>query len=510
MSSVEKKVYDYVPDKVRDQLLDVFRKRSGAATTADLVALTGLPKTQVETEVKAVSDEYGARLKVTESGEILYSFPAGLRSRYRGFGPSFRRFWKAFKKGAAAVATYLFKIWIVVMLVGYFVLFLALALLALLLSIAAQASGRSDSRDDRRGGGLGGMMIAGRLFQTIINIWFYSELFKTDDERSYRAQKRRNRRPLHKAIFSFVFGDGDPDATWDATEKKAVLAFLQSNKGIMTMAEFMAITGLAPLEAEERVNRYLYEFGGSPEVSEEGVIYFSFPELLRRKDRADRSFGSSVPMRPMAAFSSNPPKSNFWFCAINAVNLLFGSYFLAGALSPHPLISILYNATYAGRLVMTRGWDAFYLMVHQLAGKVLGLADPALLLGFVLGAVPVAFAFFFYAVPAIRSARLKARNERARLENLRRVAYRAVLDSPASVRAEAIRPAEAAARPADAGAPERVMKEIAAWAGAEPKADGSFSFAEIQRSKDEAAKVRSGINLRDFELGGEVFDSGSP
>ena len=101
MSVKEKKVYDYDEGKVRDRLVDVFRKRSGEATTADLIALTGLPKTQVEAEVKAVGDEYGARLRVTESGEILYSFPEGMKSRYRGFGPSMRRYWKAFKKGAA-------------------------------------------------------------------------------------------------------------------------------------------------------------------------------------------------------------------------------------------------------------------------------------------------------------------------------------------------------------------------------------------------------------------------
>ena len=82
MSDVAKKVYDYEPEKVRERLVDVFGKRKGEATTADLVALTGLPKAQVEAEVKAVSDEYGARLRVTESGEILYSFPEGMRSRY--------------------------------------------------------------------------------------------------------------------------------------------------------------------------------------------------------------------------------------------------------------------------------------------------------------------------------------------------------------------------------------------------------------------------------------------
>ena len=36
MSAIEKKVYDYNESAVRDKLVDVFRKRKGEATTADL------------------------------------------------------------------------------------------------------------------------------------------------------------------------------------------------------------------------------------------------------------------------------------------------------------------------------------------------------------------------------------------------------------------------------------------------------------------------------------------
>ena len=129
-------------EALRDSLVDAFRKKSGEATTADLVAATGLPLSRVEAALPSVSDEYGARLRVTESGEVLYSFPRGLHSRYRGFGPSLRRFWKSFKKGALEAAKLLFKGWIVLMLVGYFVLFILLAIVAFLASIALQSSGR--------------------------------------------------------------------------------------------------------------------------------------------------------------------------------------------------------------------------------------------------------------------------------------------------------------------------------------------------------------------------------
>jgi hypothetical protein len=497
MSDVAKKVYDYEPERVREKLVDVFGKRKGEATTADLVALTGLPKAQVDAEVKAVSDEYGARLRVTESGEILYSFPEGMKSRYRGFGPSLRRGWKAFKKVAAKVASFLFKIWIVVMLVGYFALFVALALLSLLLSVAVSVSGGSkDSRSSRDDGGFAGLWLTGRILDSIVRIWFYSELFRDPADRARARDRRREKRPLHKAIFSFVFGDGDPDAGWDEIEKKAVIAFLQANKGVITMPEFMALTGLPPLQAEDRINRYLYEFEGSPEVSSGGTIYFSFPALLRRKDRSDRTFGSSIPMKRVAPFSSNPRKANVWFCVLNAVNLVFGSYYLFQSFA-------LGNA-----LTAERG-GYLYSVTALLFHELFGLASPATALGVALGAVPLSFALLFYAIPAVRSRRLAARNERSRVENLRRVAYRAAIDSPDSVRPEAVPVLDEAARPKDSRAAERLIKELAAWSGAEPASDGSYSFPEIKRGKAEAAAVRASVDSSAYDLGAAVFDSNS-
>ncbi len=506
---------DYKPALVQEKILGVFRKRQGEATTADLVALTGLPKAQVEAELPAVADEFGARLKVTESGEILWSFPDGMRSRYTGLLPSLKRGWKAFKKGLVAAASLLFKLWIVVMLVGYFVLFVALILLALLLSVAASMAGKDD-RDRGSGSGLGGLFLARGLIDTFVRIWFYSELFKGPEQRAYERDRRQsrkaNKRPLYKAIFSFVLGDGDPNADWDTIEKKAVVAFLQSNKGIITIHEFMAITGLSPSEAEVRINRYLFEFEGEPEVSDAGTIYYSFPSLLRRKDKVDRTYGGTTPMKKLAAFSANPAKANRTFAFFNGFNLLLSGYFGAMALAFHPLLERLYQPPYDVKLIITRGLDGFYLIIHQVLGKLMGVADPAALLGWGLGAVPFVFSVLFFLVPILRKLRLDASNEAVKTENLRRLAYRTIISSPESVRPEAIglqAAASAVANPKDGKMAERLVVELAAATGGSPGADGSYSFAEIARSEGEAAKARAAVKESDFDLGAQVFDSHS-
>ena len=513
---------EYKAPQVRDKIVDVFKKRRGEATTADLIALTGLPKAQIEAELPAVSDEFGARLRVTESGEILYSFPSGMRSRYRGFIPGLKRFWKSFKKGAIAAATFLFKIWIVVMLVGYFVLFVALILLALLASVAISLGGKDDRGDRRGGGGLGGLYIASRLIDAFVRIWFYSELFKSPEERYARSRGRmersQNKKPLYKAIFSFVFGDGDPNADWDSVEKRAVVAFLQTNKGIITIHEFMAITGLGPIEAETRINRYLLEFEGEPMVTEKGSIYYSFPGLLRRKDRADRTYGGTLPMKRLNAFSANPAKANRWFAGLNGFNLLFGSYFLYSGLAVstekiQQLMSLLSQTTHRVDVTSTglSGFNMFYAFVNGLFQSFVP-GDPALLIAIGLGAVPLVFSALFYLIPALRKLRVDGLNEGVKLENLRRIAYRAVIDKPDGVRPEAVglqAAASAASSPKDSRAAEKVIKEFAAATSGEPAADGSYAFPEIERSESEARLARAAVRTEDFDLGATVFDSHS-
>jgi hypothetical protein len=311
-----------------------------------------------------------------------------------------------------------------------------------------------------------------------------------------RFGEGRAKRPLYTAIFSFVFGDGDPNASWDEVEKKAVVAFLQGNKGIMTLYEFMAITGLSPVEAESRINRYLLEFEGEPEVSEDGAIYYRFQNLLRRRDKTDLTVGGTVPMKRVAAFSANPAKMNRGFCIVNAVNVLFGSYFAYGALAVHSTS-------------IASGFDYLYAFTHALFAY-LGAAAPAPLIGWALGAVPLAFSLLFYAIPAIRSRRLAASNEAARLDNMRRIAYRVAVEKPEALKPEAIESlasASDATKPKAEGAAGKLLVELAAASEGEPAADGSYSFPAIKRTEAAAAKERLAVKDSDFDLGATVFDS---
>ncbi|GHV88363.1 hypothetical protein AGMMS50267_07230 [Spirochaetia bacterium] len=483
------------------KVTEALRRRRNGATVADIVAGTALPLQTVRELVPVAADEYSGRLEVTESGEIRYSFPNGFVSKYRGFRAALRKAGQALKQGIKITAAALFKVWIMVMLVGYFVFFMALALASLVLSIAArnQSSSSSSSRSE----GIGGMSFVSGIFNMIIRLWFYSELFKPVDRRYYngRTQPAKPRgKPLHKAIFSFVFGDEDPNARWDEREKQAVIAYIQANRGVISLPELMALTGFTPDEAEERITAYCAEFGGSPEATEDGTVVYRFDELLLRADRQNRSFPDlSGPIKRLKAFSSNPKKMNGWFSVINGANLLFGGYFLVNALG-------------TGAILTQAQFDAssfLYKMTYVLFSG-FGNPLPAIIYG--LGWVPIIFSILFWLVPALRYVGTKKDNERIKRENFRKSGYGQIWRAPLRVNPREAAPQTAECRPKNlAAAQDALITEVGAYAMPEVAVDETgttvYTFAELAREKGALERYRAGIDTAASELGKVVFDS---
>jgi hypothetical protein len=408
-----------------------------------------------------------------------------------------------FGRGLKIAARALFKVWIMVMLTGYFVLFMVIALGALMLSVAASSSNSSNNRSSRgHGGGIGGMYFASGIFDMIIRIWFYSELTKSMDSRWNGAPEKRPRgRPLYKAIFSFVFGDGDPNADWDSREKQAVIAYLQANSGVISLPEFMTLTGKDSAEAEEKIASYCVEFGGMPEATEDGTVAYRFDELLLRADKKDRSFSAfSPPLKRLRSFSSNAKKMNVWFGVINTVNLLFGGYFLVNTLK-------------TGHILTQTAFDAasyLYGVVYVILSGF--LANPLACIGIGLGLIPLVFSFLFWLIPALRYFGMKKSNDGVKLENLRKDGYGRIWDKPLSVRSSDINPAAEECRPKNMDAArERVLKEIGAYAVPDvevgPAGETIYFFKELEREKTAVEKYRAGVKPGSSELGETVFDS---
>ncbi len=492
----EKKIYDYKVDAVKNKIVAALRKRKLEATVTDLVATTGLPNYQVQQTMNSVADEFRGQMKVTEAGEILYYFPSGFRSRYRGFGPTFKRAFKGIVSTTARVLSFLFKIWIVGMLVGYFLIFVGLLLLALLASVAGSAASNSQGRSRGRGGfGLGGFFIVTRVVQIFIELWLYSSLTK-----GQRTTRKRGR-PLHKSVFSYVFGEGDPNPDWDTIQKKAVIKYIQGNKGIITTEELMSLSGLDETEAQSLMNRYLAEFDGEPDVTEEGTLYYRFADLMKSRDIPNEPQVRTAPSRALYTFSGNKPSANRWFTFFNAFNLLFGTYFL-------------YFGTFVPFIPRGHGLGQFYLMTSLLVSRYLGM-DPTFLLPVVLGAIPFVFSIFFFAIPLIRRIREKSKNRKIKEENFRRRLIDRILQNPLYVDPMKLQPVGAEETPEQwESFRDQSLKRFAAFKHADVEDIGEgnylFKFPEVEREQKDIARLRSSIDIKEFDIGRTIYDSGEP
>lgn len=484
------------PEKAQASLVAFLKQRKGESTAADMVSGTGLSRAQVDQAARLVLDEYDGRVKVTESGELLYYFPSGLRSTARGAGPAFRRFLKAFAAAAAKVLSLLFKIWIVAMLVGYFVAFLALLLAAVVASFAASVASRGERGDSRRsGGGFGGGFLVMRLLDLALRMWFITSLT--------RDPRRPAGRPFYKNVFGFVFGEGDPNRGWEERERRTVLAWLRGHKGIISIEEFMALTGRDHDDAQKAINSYMAAYEGEPRVTEEGTLYFAFPELLRtsaaEQKAAETSRGQAAFQKSLVPFSANKRRTNGWIGFFNAFNLAFGSYFL--------VIGLAQGAAALGRSGP---------LLYSFVGRLLGAAGipPVPFMTAVLGVVPVVFSILFFLVPILRKARLDRVNSRVREDALRQRILARILARPASVGAPDIEPTDSQMDPRGfAAARKRILDGLAALRQADPvlqEKDGSFSyrFASLERETADLERTRRDVDLRKLEVGKTVFDSG--
>lgn len=309
-------------------LVQALRQRKGQATLGDLVVATGLPKAQVEENVRAMLSLYRSHLAVDEAGELLYQFDPALRRR--DGDSKLRRF-------VARAATFLWwllavvcKVGVMVVLVGYFVLFVVLTIAAI---TATQGRGRSRSRAS-------GSLVH-LVFRLVISIFYV-----TGHRRIELQARGETARPFYKKVFAFAFGPeaaerwGLPTAELQGDFRQRLLARIRSALGVLSPTELVRARGWSLREADEEATRLMADYEGEAEVSDDGRILYTFPALLasaggpRQVQVAD---WHGHPERPKL-LTGNPTRTNVLIGFMNGFNLLasgFLSYSVLAGRLPH-------------------------------------------------------------------------------------------------------------------------------------------------------------------------------
>jgi hypothetical protein len=445
-TTIERKGHS--PERAKSLMMTALRGRDAKLTRADAIVASGLSEEEAGEALTALLKEYRSHLSATESGELLYEFDPAFerrnalswRERATAVGS---RLWKGF--------TFLFKIAIVTTLVSYFVAFVAM----MVAMIFARSS--SSDRDDDGGFGFDGLL------------WFWGWDVGSNGYGRQRARfARPKREPLYKRVFAFVFGPPAP-ATDPLADEKQIVGYIRAQRGRIAAVDLVRLMGWSFPRAEQEVTRLMVDYGGEPEVTEDGVVVYTF-KAVRKTAGSAAELGAprwaSERLESAAPLTGNEPGTDAMIAAFNGFNLL----------APFWIV------------------PAFESRLH------VSLAS----FQFLLWDFPLAFSALFFAVPAGRWIKARIEAGRRRVRNDRRRLLGRIFAGAGA------RPREELAPTPELGALlDRELISLGGDIASEPDERGRilYTFPRIDEEAAAVARARAAAPAVEQDAGLVVFSS---
>lgn len=263
---------DKLPSDVRKRAMDAVDECGGRVTIGDVASKAGLKLNEAQRALQALAADTDGFLEVSDEGDVLYVFPKDYRAKLTA--KSFRMKIEPLFEKTKAVAEYLVRVSFGTALIASIVLVYT--------TIIALLSNRSD--EDNRG------RRGGRSYDTGFTFYFTpSDLFWYWDPYYYRRRRVQtedgDKMNFIESVFSFVFGDGDPNQGIEEERWKLIGNYIASNGGVVTaeeLAPYLDVqTTQGSLTDESYILPVLLRFDGQPEIDEEGNILYIFPSLQR-------------------------------------------------------------------------------------------------------------------------------------------------------------------------------------------------------------------------------------
>jgi hypothetical protein len=239
-------------------------------TVGDVATQVGLNIAEANQSLLALASDTGGHLQVADSGDIVYLFPQNFRSVLRNKYLQLRlqEWWKK----VWGVLFYLIRISFGIFLT----VSIALITVSIIIIITALNSDRdSDNRGSYSSGG--GFFYFPNLF------WYFNPNYDTHYQERRREGHQESSLNFFEAVFSFLFGDGNPNANLEERRWQEIATVIRNNRGAV-VAEQIApylddIGDRYTKEYEDYMLPVLTRFNGQPKVSSEGQIIYYFPEL---------------------------------------------------------------------------------------------------------------------------------------------------------------------------------------------------------------------------------------
>lgn len=249
-------------------------------TVGDVATQAGLNVAEANQNLLALATDVGGHLQVAESGDVVYLFPQEFRTilRNKYFQIQLQETWQKIWK----VLFYLIRVSFGVILIASIVL-ISIAIVIIINSM--------NDRDNDRGGDSG---YRGGGFFYFPDIWWYLSPNYYGNNHQSRSKKISQKDDLNflEAVFSFLFGDGNPNANLEERRWQEIGTVISNNQGAIIaeqVAPFLDDVGETyQQEYEDYMLPVLLRFNGKPQVSSEGELVYSFPELQVQAVQARR------------------------------------------------------------------------------------------------------------------------------------------------------------------------------------------------------------------------------
>lgn len=284
---------------------------SGQITVADIATETSLPVLKASSLLNQIAYETGGHITVGTAGSVAYEFANNFQTAYltRGSKNFFLRMSRIFFNAAAYLIRlfsllmfFLIRVSFGIILILSVVVVVAVVVVAVIALFAKMMGNDNDSAPDfDLGGLLGGIGGVFRYwaFDWLWDWWYWGSYLRptpyyyperydsgynrntsTSLDSSPETAKKDKESFLDKC-FSFLFGDGDPNAGLEERYWRTVASVLKANGGVV-VAEQLAPYALSEGKNEDWVLPILVRFNGNCDVSENGNIIYSFPSFQQK------------------------------------------------------------------------------------------------------------------------------------------------------------------------------------------------------------------------------------
>ncbi len=353
--------------------------------------------------MEALLNKYICRLQVSENGDLIYHFGDTLQRRGEKTAAERRR---EFLAWLWQIFTVIYKAWISVTLVVYFIAFLVIVIAALVAASSRQSS------DDRRQSGETPIHL-GSLFDLFFSIFRWRTVTGAlDYQRDAEGYRYRHYEPrpavinakkknFMSAVYDFVFGP--PRVELDPLgNEREVAAYLQQHNGIVVTAELSALDGWTLSQAETFLTDCILRYRGESKISNDPVLYGQFDELMRGVGEVEVGEVTYYwdEYEPECELNGNYATQNMIICVMNGFNLLV-AFFIATA----DLTAFATSPEMLAWLAANTGW------IHV-----------------VLGWIPFVFSLLFFGIPLVRWLRMRRLQQRRQEQNVRKRLFKAIFD----------------------------------------------------------------------------------